>query len=402
MRSQAFFSGTHEHIAKHMLEACKSIKVNVNSFTNRDLFDVLVICQRRGVSVSLAISEKPINRHSSIAWERLTVLGGEVFWIPVEVEHETYQQFCLIDDTTVISGNFNWIKNIKIDDFDSILIQSVDEVNNYFEELFNILIGSKLIKNSVEVFGCSLSIDPEISRKHIQAQVLQERIISVESEISDVKKQLNLYAYKKNEAIGDLLQRYLEIKRRYLHYVYRKNRQPESRHEADDAEYVYQQYKQVNENILKDEKPVELDKDQQKEIKQLYRKLAMQCHPDRVDDDCKPSAKVFFQKLQFCYLNNDLISLKNLKFEMESELPKYEALDLQNESVRINQHLIDLKLKLTSLMDQLSELCQSVTWRELTSKPNWNIWFAQQAENLQFEMHRYEIQLVHAADEIKA
>ena len=145
-----------------------------------------------------------------------------------------------------------------------------------------------------------------------------------------------------------------------------------------------------------------MDKDQQKEIKQLYRKLAMQCHPDRVDDDCKPSAKVFFQKLQFCYLNNDLISLKNLKFEMESELPKYEALDLQNESVRINQHLIDLKLKLTSLMDQLSELCQSVTWRELTSKPNWNIWFAQQAENLQFEMHRYEIQLVHAADEIKA
>jgi len=51
-------------------------------------------------------------------------------------------------------------------------------------------------------------------------------------------------------------------------------------------------------------------------MKLLYRKLAMRCHPDRVDEGVKSSAQALFQRLQNSYETNDLASMRRLQTEI--------------------------------------------------------------------------------------
>lgn len=82
METQAYFSGIREKIIEQLGTATDTVLVAVAWLTDRALFDALVACQRRGVTVSLAVLDDRLNRKSSIAWERLTALGGRLCWIP--------------------------------------------------------------------------------------------------------------------------------------------------------------------------------------------------------------------------------------------------------------------------------------------------------------------------------
>ena len=79
METQAYFSGIREKIIEQLGAATDTVLVAVAWLTDRALFDALVACQRRGVAVSLAVLDDRLNRKSSIAWERLTAVGGRLF-----------------------------------------------------------------------------------------------------------------------------------------------------------------------------------------------------------------------------------------------------------------------------------------------------------------------------------
>ena len=82
METQAYFSGIRDKIIQRLDAANENVLVAVAWLTDRALFEALVSCQRRGITVSLAVLDDRINRQSSIAWERLTALGGRLCWIP--------------------------------------------------------------------------------------------------------------------------------------------------------------------------------------------------------------------------------------------------------------------------------------------------------------------------------
>ena len=110
VETQAYFSGIRDVIVQRLDAAKESVLVAVAWLTDRVLFEALVSCQRRGVAVSLAVLDDRINRQSSIAWERLTALGGRFCWIPEGTARagSLHHKFCLIDNDTVINGSFNW------------------------------------------------------------------------------------------------------------------------------------------------------------------------------------------------------------------------------------------------------------------------------------------------------
>ena len=398
MQPQAYFSDVEAVIVRHLSSAKLCVQIYLDFFSNRDLFDLLVMRQRRGVQVKLVLMDTSSNRQSTIAWERLTAIGGEVCWFPEQAafDFDASQQFFLIDNTLVMSGYFNLGNPAVQRESEHLLIQTDSIAAAYFKDVFQLMNGEKSVDSPVTAVTSALVENPKIQRQRTQAQSLQVRIISIESEIAEIKRQINQFEHQKDQSIGDLIRCYLDVKRRFLHQAYRENTHDESKQQAEEAERIYHQYDEAHAAISAEVKPVALSVGQLDELKQLYRKLAMQCHPDRVDEVHKSSAQSFFQQLQLNYKNNDLASLKTLKSQIEEQLHMPQNFKVHDESARLSQLLSDLQFNITRLTKQLAMLTQSATWYELNAHSDWPALFAQHAVQLNLEMQRYMKKLEHA------
>ena len=336
MQVQAHFSGIQQAIARQLESATQSVRVFADLFSDRDLFEALLSCQRRGVAVSLIITDCEVNRQSSIAWERLSALGGRIVRLPAaSVSGDEFDRsFCLIDDTSVISGDFKWTSVQDAGTQVSILIQCDTEISEHFMRTFARMLdepwqfGSQGAVESEEPSaanlqqgqGLSLYQDPQLDELRLRVRMMEARILAVETEIADIHRQIHLFDHQQEQAIGDLMRRYLDLKRRYLQAMFRESREELQRQQAQAAEAVYRQYQEARSARSTETAPEELDPQQQRELKQLYRKLAMQCHPDRVRDEDKVQANLFFQQLQLTFQNSDLTRLKQLKVRIDAGL----------------------------------------------------------------------------------
>jgi len=404
MQQQVIFLKIREAVTSYLERAVAHIVVSLALFSDREIFEALVLCQRRGVRVEVAIFDNQANRQTSIAWERLSAFGGKIYWIPEHASGESgsCQQFIAIDSETVISGDFHRGRSVSSNQLDPMLIHSDVDFATQIRKNFERLVGENQNEFKVTGFHLSLLEDPVVENLRIQARLLEVRVLAMEVEVAEIHRQIHLFDTQQEKSLGDLIRRYLDVKRRYLHHLYRLNDHADNRQKADTAENMYREYQQAREAKMDDPLPVELSLEQQQELKLLYRKLAMQCHPDRVEDDQKVNAKAFFQQLQETYLNNDLVSLKNLKIRIDDGLGCSAPNTSLGEAVRIKKRLIVLQQTMARLCEQHAMLIQSAPWRELNAQSNWSAWFDQQAEQLQIEMQKYMSKLDQAQYEIKA
>lgn len=398
MRFQTHLSDVEEVLLRNLANTNECLKIYFISFTNRHLFDALVMRQRRGVQVSLALLDTPSNRQSSIAWERLTAIGGRVFWLSEQatVDADSSQEFLLLDTKRVVSGHFKLGADISPEGSVDYFEYSDQITVVYFDSIFDSLTGEKGIASPRIESISALIENPKIQWQRSQALVLQARILTIQSEIAEINRQIHQFEYQKDQSIGRLIRRYLDLKRRYMNQLYKRDLQAESKINAEEADRIYQQYSEACVEMSADIKPVEFSTAQLDELKQLYRKLAMQCHPDRVEEAHKENAQVFFQQLQLNYKKNDIVSLKNLKLQIDSKFSGLSNSVLYDDTSRLTQILSELQSSITSLTQQVSKLKQSVTWNELNTHKDWDALFSRHAEQLEREMQRYQNKLEHA------
>jgi hypothetical protein len=399
MRLNSHVSDEEEMLSRYLAEVRVSLKIYVNSFSNRHLFDALVKCQRRGVQVSFALLDISSNRVSSLAWERLTAIGGNVFWLSEQktVDFDPSQEYFLIDKKLVVNGYFNLGVTTGYEAPANFFLHSDPISLNYFESTFSLLTGENAKENTHAATIYALVENPKIQWQRSQALVLQARILAIQSEIAEINRQIHLYEHQKDKSIGDLIRRYLDVKRLYMNQVYKQDLQAESKQRAEDADRTFEEYSEACLEKSAEIKPVELSAEQLDELKQLYRKLAMQCHPDRVEDAHKANAQVFFQQLQLNYKKNDLISLKNLKLEIDAKLSGSQIFSVIDDTPKLAQVLSNLQASIALLTKQLTKLKQSSTWSELNAHVDWDASFSRYAEQLELEMQRYMNKLDHAS-----
>ena len=384
--------------------ACSSECVSgaIPFFSDRYLFDALVMCRRRGIRVSIAILDNRGNRQAPIAWERLTALGGEVHWVSESAwGGGEWGSYFLIDRDAVITIGFNGEKTVSSDGVDPILVHKDAEFSAQMQQAFWRLINQQ-VEFKVKASDLSLVEDPDAEELGLKTRILEARVLSMESEIAEINRKIHVFDIHREKSIGDLIRRFLDVKRQYLHCVSRLSNQAEALRQADEAENMYRQYKQAQDAKAEVPELVELSPEQQQELKSLYRKLAMQCHPDRVEDALKANAKTFFQQLQTTYQNNDLVNLKNLKLQIEQGLGELKNNELLSETERVRKKLTALQRTMARLRQQHASLIQSSVWREINIHPDWNIWMDEQAEQLQAELQKYMSKLARAQNEIKA
>ncbi|MFA9186832.1 phospholipase D-like domain-containing protein [Flavobacterium magnesitis] len=115
MKSQAYFEKIHKHIENNLKISKTSIRIAVAWFTDTKLFDILCQKAKEGIHVELLIANHEINLESNIKYRDLTNNGGQIFWIGNEGAYAPlmHNKFCIIDNTTLIFGSYNWTRKAK-------------------------------------------------------------------------------------------------------------------------------------------------------------------------------------------------------------------------------------------------------------------------------------------------
>ena len=107
--------------------AKESIEIAVTWFTDKELFATLCEMSRSGIRVEVILANNYINHESSIRYEDLRDVGGQIFFIG-EPEKESplmHLKFCIIDNSILITGSYNYTYKAHIN-HENIIISKED------------------------------------------------------------------------------------------------------------------------------------------------------------------------------------------------------------------------------------------------------------------------------------
>ena len=250
-----------------------------------------------------------------------------------------------------------------------------------------------------------LSADLQARTAAWQSELLQCQSLALQAELDEMQRSMQSFDRQQDAAIGDLLREFLDLKRQYLAQMHARFGGAERQAQAQQAHESFSRYTESHPDDERLPAPPELDPQAQQELKRLYRKLAMQCHPDRVDSaQDKQHAQALFQRLQRSYQASDIRGLQNLQAQLDLGQDAGKARTPSGAPTKGRapaqwaMELSSLQSTLAQLQAQRQEILQSATWRTLVSQSRWDLWFAQQAKHLQTEVARYREALQECTD----
>ena len=347
-----------------------------------------------------------------------------------------HNKFCVIDRALVITGSYNWTNKANNDNYENITIttgdpffalQFVQEFNRITEKHFaekqeEVTDFSQIVKR-LELIGQLIELgdtddlppqyrklktlvlpddvrsildlldakrfseavvclsnfvarfkqltiynDAEIAALKLEIQVLEVQFASIINEISDIEKQLQDFSIRHHRELGDIIKRIL---------VLRKEKLKDNPDKQTESEYAEKDFEDFNTeyNIIDKKKLADLSLDEQKELKQKFRKAANLCHPDKVAEEQQAQAAQIFQDLREAYEQNNLVAVNKILTQLE------QGQYFSSRSERITE-----KTKLKSLLDQLrrhfqghltnlDKLKKSEAYITIIAIPDWEIYF---------------------------
>ncbi len=138
MKSQAFFQDIRNHLLQQLKTAEESIVIAMAWFTDKKIFNELVEKARSGVSVKLLLAQDDINRDYGPDFTALEDAGGEFTWVNMGAsDNIMHNKFCVIDDSTVITGSYNWTNRANSNHENITVHWEAEDLASMFVEEFN-------------------------------------------------------------------------------------------------------------------------------------------------------------------------------------------------------------------------------------------------------------------------
>jgi hypothetical protein len=414
---QAFFHQEWAQLEDALARTHSRVILRCKHTLARLVFDALVQCRRQGLQVHLSLPDTALNRQSAIAWERLSAIGGQMAWRQAasdgpDADASFPALAVVLDDACVFTGKLG-AGTCPADDASEVpgLVSWGDA--DFVRQTRQVLDEEAgwLAHNAAPVGGESTARAVQLRQdggavQHAWlARVLQNHALATQAEIAETQRQMALFDHAQEQALGPLMRDYLRSKAQYLQHLALQDQA--ALEAARTARQRWDDYEAAQDAPDRETEPLSLDADALDQLKQLYRKLAMQCHPDRVADTEQDRAAQLFQSLQSSYRRGDMAALFALQesvaragFQAPAADPprqdgdaaaKDQAADEASQAVQAR--LRALRSALAQRQDVLETLRTSPTWRTLSSQPNWELWFAQQQQYLQLELQRFETAL---------
>jgi len=393
------FSDAHAMLAGQLAGAQQQVVCGLSGACGRPLFDLLLGCARKGLAVTLVVSGEPQDQSVSIAWERLTALGATLHRLRPGAP-QLHTSVCVIDATSVVSGALAALKAVPDAQFAGLLVQTDAAVAEDCQRGLAQW-SARYAQSQTSEVGDAPTLaapgngalatydDPLHWAPPWQTDLLQAHTLALQADIAEMHRTLNAFDQAQDQAIGPLLRECLDAKRQHLRQLHAQSGSEQTRTQAEQAQEQFERYTQAQN--AKPAPAAPLDPQAQAQMKQLYRKLAMRLHPDRVDDEGKDEAQALFQLLQAGFENNDLAALQALAVQV-SAAPRTGANPTSSGSgthSAAQRQAAALKARLDQHLRDRSAILRSPTWQTLSTQSNWAVWFGQQARYLQAELERY-------------
>lgn len=396
------FSDAYAVVAQEIGKAEQQVVCGLAGPCARPLFDLLLACSRKGVLLSLVVPGEFQDQAPGIAWERLTALGAQLHRLRAGAPR-LHTSVCAVDGARVLSGELERLQVLPdaksigvLLQADTLLAQDCARGLSKWAAVHAVAQAPVTLHDaSPDLPAASTDLtafdDPSQWAPGWQTALLQAHTLALQADLAEMHRTLNAFDQAQDAAIGPLLRECLDAKRKHLHALHAQSGTQETQAEAQEAQENFDRYTQAQ-----DAKPAPaptLDPAAQAQMKQLYRKLAMRLHPDRVEEDEKTEAQALFQRLQAGYENNDLATLQALEQQVlrppqTGAAPTGAAGEPPSKRRSVPQAMV-LKDRLAQYQRDREGILRSATWQTLSTQSNWTVWFSQQASYLQAELQRY-------------
>ena len=149
-------------IQKELFNAKQSIRIVVAWFTNDLLFQPLVLKQQAGVKVEIILNRDEINdsEENGIDFNELVNVGGIVRWN--ETKQLMHDKFCIIDDSIVIFGSYNWTNKAEYNEESITVSRSEAETIRFYLDKYRKLsekYPAEEVQNKINIFHNNQTTD---------------------------------------------------------------------------------------------------------------------------------------------------------------------------------------------------------------------------------------------------
>jgi len=220
-------------------------------------------------------------------------------------------------------------------------------------------------------------IDPEIEALRFEAKSLEKQIQGLSNEKAELDKLIHEFDVRHNKELGELILKILQ---------YRKEKNKDTS-QQEEAEKDYQDFYN-NYQATKAEKVATLNEEEQKDLKDKYRKASKLCHPDVVDEKQNGIAHKIFMELNAAYERNDLQRVTEILEELQQGKAFTSKADTANEKSILKAELERLRIRIRELSGDIAAIKTSDTFVKINSLKNWDEYFANTKQQLQEQLNQ--------------
>ena len=452
METQALFENIAESIQQKIRKAERTIFIAVAWFTNKNIFDELVIRANEGCTVNLMLSNDTINKDCSIEFDELNVGTSKVYFVGDGEKELMHNKFCVIDENIVITGSYNWsykaeknFENIVLTSGDrSLAEQFITEFNNIKKRYFpfekviiqdlpveRIVKRLEIIKNYIlledieEVeTACGklkeysfnnelLSILELIANGRLSEAVaaieifitnqrqmsiwIDPELEALKLEIKILENQIVSFDNEKSELEGVLRdfqrEHFLAVGDLILKLLqFRKIKYSNDKDKFEEAEKDEKEYSEQFE-FEKEKDIYSLSEDEKKELTSSYRKAAILCHPDKFSQapaEIQKQAEEMMIELSIAKDKKDLQRVKEILSDLENGIISSRKSDDNSDKLKLKNLVTKLRKKIKKLEDEIINIKLSEEFKLIREIEDWGVYFANVKERLVNELEALE------------
>ena len=230
----------------------------------------------------------------------------------------------------------------------------------------------------------ALHYDPIVSALKVELHFQENELNLLLADREELAKRIDHFQIRYHNAVGEFLDRVLYLRKEKLRLQAITNPALKALYEAAEKDY--------NDYHAAHTSPItgllfNLSEKEQIEIKRLYRKSSMICHPDRVTEECKEKAQAMFEELHEAYMNNDIRKVRLIS-ELLEKTGRFETLRDKldtAEALRAQIELVVLQVEETEA--DIKEIKSSQAYRTVDAiEGDWNDYFEEMVQNLKTQI----------------
>lgn len=233
-------------------------------------------------------------------------------------------------------------------------------------------------------------VDPEIAQFEMLVKALELQLNALSDEKAEVERQIVTFDLRTTEELGELINEYLRLRSENLKKVADEKDEEEldtANTEYQQAKKEYEEYSEEYESV-KDEPNFQLDQEEQKKLKKLYRKASQLCHPDKVDEIYKPDAHDAFVALNEAYRKNDIQLVESVLRKLEASQFNIHSHRVVRDRARLEERINELHREIELITRELIMISKSENYIQASTITDLDKYLEQQRSALKEEIQK--------------